>query len=121
MIFCVWLFSGLVFSVCQALPAMRTAPLECPLEDGNLLDVVLFAQNDAECRQMCQDNEKCIFYHFYRGAINDRAIDAEKVENQPAQCFLYDECNREVLAATEDCPLTKYAKNSKLAQISFKS
>ena len=91
----------------RALPMMRTAPMECPLEDGNLLDVVLFARNNEECRQMCQDNEKCIFYHFYQGATNDRAIDAENVENQPAQCFLYDMCNREVLPATEDCPLTK--------------
>jgi len=86
---------------------MRTAPMECPLDDGNLLDVVLFARNDQECRQMCQDNEKCIFYHFYQGATNNRAVDAENVENQPAQCFLYDMCNREVLPATEDCPLTK--------------
>ena len=92
----------------RALPMMRTAPMECPLENGNLLDVVLFAQNDQECRQMCQDNEKCIFYHFYQGGNgNDRAIDAEEPENQPAQCFLYDMCNREVLSASEDCPLTK--------------
>lgn len=84
--------------------------MECPLEDGNLLDVVLFAQSDDECRQMCQENEKCIFYHFYQGAApstNDRTFDAEKVENQPSQCFLYDACNREVLPATQDCPLTK--------------
>jgi hypothetical protein len=97
-----------VVPLIRALPMMRTAPLECPLDDGNLLDVVLFARNDEECRQMCQDNEKCIFYHFYKGAENDRALDgAEDVENQPAQCFLYDMCNREVLPATEDCPLTK--------------
>jgi len=97
-----------VVPLIRALPMMRTAPLECPLDDGNLLDVVLFARNDEECRQMCQDNEKCIFYHFYQGATNDRALDgAEDVENQPAQCFLYDMCNREVLPATEDCPLTK--------------
>ena len=44
---------------------------------------------------------------FLKGAINDRAIEAESVDNQPAQCFLYDGCNRLVLSATEDCPLTK--------------
>ena len=93
--------------VVSGLPMMRTAPMECPLEDGNLLDVVLFAKNYEECRQYCQDHEKCIFYHFYKGATNDLARDSEKVENQPAQCFLYDMCNREVLAATDDCPLTK--------------
>jgi len=90
-----------------ALPTMRQAPRECPLENGNLLDVVLFAKSDEECRQMCANNEKCIFYHFYKGATNDRAIASESVDNQPAQCFLYDACNREVLPATEDCPLTK--------------
>ena len=50
-----------------ALPTMRQAPRECPLENGNLLDVVLFAKSDEECRQMCANNEKCIFYHFYKG------------------------------------------------------
>ena len=101
------ILSSWTWSPAAALPMMRTAPMECPLDDGNLLDVVLFATSNEECRQMCQDNEKCIFYHFYRGATNDRAIDAEKVENQPAQCFLYDQCSREVLLATQDCPLTK--------------
>ena len=54
---------------------MRKAPRECPLENGNLLDVVLFARNDDECRKMCSHNEQCIFYHFYEGSnTNDRAI-----------------------------------------------
>ena len=57
-------------------------------------------------KKNCQENEKCIFYHFYEGTTpNDKAI--ESVQNQPAQCFLYDMCNREVLQATDDCPLTK--------------
>ena len=31
------------------------------------------------------------------------------LENQPSQCFLYDQCTRDVLEATVDCPLTRYA------------
>ena len=87
---------------------MRTAPTECPLEDGNLLDVVLFAKNEDECRDLCADNAQCIFYHFYDGVGNDRALENALVEgSQPAQCFLYDMCNRKVLPATDDCPLTR--------------
>jgi hypothetical protein len=100
----------LAFDMAHGLPMMRTAPIECPLEDGNLLDVVLFSKDIAECRQLCQDNEDCIFYHYYKGSSMDRkeATDGgEKVEKKPSQCFLYDMCTREVLPATEDCPLTK--------------
>ncbi len=65
------------------------------------------------CRQLCQQNEDCIFYHYYEGAsspdLDEDGVErgAENVDNQPSQCFLYDECSREVLAATDDCPLTK--------------
>ena len=40
-----------------ALPMMRTAPMECPLENGNLLDVHLFISDEAQCKQLCQANE----------------------------------------------------------------
>ena len=41
---------------------------------------------------------------------NDRALEDNNVlveGSQSAQCFLYDDCNRQVLPATEDCPLTR--------------
>jgi hypothetical protein len=40
-----------------ALPMMRTAPMECPLENGNLLDVHLFISDEVQCKQLCQANE----------------------------------------------------------------
>ena len=95
----------------RAIPRMRVAPLECPLQDGNLLDVGLFAQSEEECKELCAANAQCIFYHFYDGLDNnDRALEDNNVldeGSQSAQCFLYDDCNRQVLPATEDCPLTR--------------
>ena len=106
-----------LFATTLALPPLRLAPLKCPLENGNLLDVVLFKDSEEECRGVCQKDPKCIFYHFYEAGpqetLKKRARqegnenDLNLVENQPSQCFLYDGCNREVLMATDDCPLTK--------------
>jgi hypothetical protein len=45
----------------MTLPMMRTAPIECPLEDGNLLDVHLFISDEAQCKQLCQGNEVSSF------------------------------------------------------------
>ncbi len=42
--------SMLTLKSSEALPMMRTAPMECPLENGNLLDVVLFATSNADCK-----------------------------------------------------------------------
>ena len=101
-----------------ALPMMRTAPEECPLQDNNVLDVHLFVTSEDDCKQLCQDDEECVFYHYYQGSqpeqrnedeivFNENQILNEGAENQPAQCFLYDACNRVVRSATDDCPLTK--------------
>ena len=90
-----------------ALPTMSVAPKECPIENGNLLDAVLFAQNLEECLDMCARNERCLFYHYYEGSTDSTAENAEQVENKPAQCFLYGACNRKVLPATEECSLTR--------------
>jgi hypothetical protein len=46
-----------LLSPSQSLPMMRTAPTECPLENGNLLDVHLFISDEAQCKQLCQANE----------------------------------------------------------------
>ena len=51
----------------MCLPALRTAPQRCPLNNGNLLDVVLFVENEEQCKQKCRTEEKCIFYFFYEG------------------------------------------------------
>ena len=37
-----------------ALPALRMAPAKCPLENRNLLDVVLFIETEAVCRETCR-------------------------------------------------------------------
>ena len=102
-----WVF--LTFQYTWAIPRMRVAPLECPLQDGNLLDVGLFAQSEQECKELCAANAQCIFYHFYDGLDNnDRDLEENDNEvSQSAQCFLYDDCNRQVLPATDDCPLTR--------------
>ena len=47
------------------LPMMRTAPMECPLENGNLLDVHLFISDEAQCKQLCQANEVRLKYRNY--------------------------------------------------------
>ena len=101
-----------------ALPALRVAPAKCPLENRNLLDVVLFVETDMECKETCRKDPKCVFYQFYEAGPQEiqkkkaRSRDGadanyQSVENQPSQCFLYSACNREVLEATVDCPLTK--------------
>jgi len=87
----------------SALPKMRTAPEECPLQNGNLIDTILFVENSTACETLCTSSERCLFYYFYRGSGSNE-VDARK---QPPQCFLYDECNRRVLAATDKCPLNK--------------
>jgi hypothetical protein len=93
-------------TVTTALPKMRTAPEECPLQNGNLIDTILFIENSTDCEAMCSTNVRCLFFYYYPGTKNND-VDARK---QPAQCFLYDECNRRVLTATEKCPLNKYVK-----------
>jgi hypothetical protein len=51
------LLVGLAAKSALSLPMMRTAPTECPLENGNLLDVHLFISDEAQCKQLCQANE----------------------------------------------------------------
>ena len=59
-----------------ALPMMRTAPMECPLENGNLLDVHLFISDEAQCKQLCQANEVRLKYRHYNkpGSILHRVV-----------------------------------------------
>ena len=60
-------------------------------------------ENSTACEMLCANDELCLFYYYYPGSgSND--VDARK---QPPQCFLYDECNRKVIPATENCPLNK--------------
>lgn len=54
---CLVLLVGLAARSALSLPMMRTAPTECPLENGNLLDVHLFISDEAQCKQLCQANE----------------------------------------------------------------
>ena len=60
-----YFFGFFLIKATLAIPRMRVAPLECPLQDGNLLDVGLFATNEEECKELCASNAQCIFYHFY--------------------------------------------------------
>ena len=38
---------------------MRTAPEECPLQNGNLIDTALFVENSTMCETLCASNERC--------------------------------------------------------------
>jgi len=40
-------------------------------------------------------------------AVLSEENNLNNLEAQPTQCFLFDTCNRDVLEATVDCPLTK--------------
>lgn len=87
----------------KAAPQMRTAPEECPLQNGNLIDTILFVEDPGFCSDLCAKDEHCLYYFYYTGSgSND--ID---VRSQPAQCFLYDECARNVQMATDNCPITR--------------
>lgn len=99
-----YVFPALVsIGMTKAAPKMRTAPEECPLQNGNLIDTILFVEDNEFCENLCSKDEKCLYYFYYAGTgSND--ID---VRSQPAQCFLYDECERSVQMATENCPLTR--------------
>ena len=87
-----------------ALPRMRTAPQECPLEQGNLIDTVLFVENSTDCEDFCSRKNHCLYYYFYEGSVDSGDFDAN---DQPSQCFLYDECRRKVIAAGGQCPLNR--------------
>lgn len=111
---------GAPSALALALPDMKPAPISCPLENGNLLDVTLFVPDEEACKELCSFQKNCVFYGFYpEGNHKERmprvgdneTVPAnrkapESVGNQPAQCFLYDACSRDVLPATRDCPLT---------------
>eukprot|EP00095_Tigriopus_kingsejongensis_P005001 snap_masked-scaffold139_size317827-processed-gene-0.5 protein:Tk05001 transcript:snap_masked-scaffold139_size317827-processed-gene-0.5-mRNA-1 annotation:"kelch domain-containing protein" len=92
-----------LLTLVEALPRLRKAPEECPLQNGNLLDTILFVQDSAECEDKCSNHEECLFFYYYPGSGSNQ-IDAT---NQPAQCFLYDSCNRKVMKATNICPLNR--------------
>ena len=78
--------------------AIGTAPEKCPLQNGNLVDVDLFVESDAECKTKCENHEKCFFYFFYTAPTKNR---------QPPQCFLYETCDRLVEKAQPDCYIGK--------------
>ena len=40
--------------------------------------------------------------------VQDGFGEINNLEAQPSQCFLFDQCSRDVLEATVDCPLTRY-------------
>ena len=63
----------------------RSAPEECPLNDGNLLTVKLFIKNVDMCLQFCQANQMCNYYKFYAAQ-----------DGKPPQCFFYETCGRMV-------------------------
>ncbi|XP_040569991.1 uncharacterized protein [Lepeophtheirus salmonis] len=88
-----------LISFVECRPKMRSALRTCPLEDGNLLDVLLFVNNENECYEECADHESCLFYHYYK------SNDEEK--GQHSQCFLYDACTRHVHPAKSGCPINK--------------
>lgn len=67
------------------------------------MDTILFVQSSEECEEMCSNSEKCLFFYYYAGSGSNQ-VDAT---NQPAQCFLYDQCNRKVMKATNICPLNR--------------
>ena len=75
-----------------------TAPDKCPMQNGNMIDVDLFVESDAECRRKCEQHEDCFYYFFYTAPTKNR---------QPPQCFLYETCDRLVEVASKDCYIGK--------------
>ena len=74
----------------RALPMMRTAPMECPLEDGNLLDVVLFAGNDAGVNilqkiENCSEMKKKVFRNFQKFSIVQNMVESRIKLRQASQ------------------------------------
>ena len=92
----VLLFFGIIIVIDGA--AIGTAPEKCPLQNGNLIDVDLFVESDAECRRKCEASEECFYYFFYTAPTKNR---------QPPQCFLYETCDRLVEKADADCYIGK--------------
>ena len=94
---CVLLVFGLILIGIDG-AAIGTAPEKCPLQNGNLIDVDLFVESDAECRRKCEAKEECFYYFFYTAPTKNR---------QPPQCFLYETCDRLVEKADADCYIGK--------------
>ena len=105
-----------VFLVSTKIPLAARSAYNFPiLKIRNLLDVVLFVEKDEDCKVTCQNHPECVYYRFYEEGPQAKSAKAARaegrtaasVENQPAQCFLYSQCTREVQEATTACPLTK--------------
>ncbi len=45
-------------------PFMRSAPLRCPIDSANTLDVRLFVQDEEECFRHCERTTGCHFYRY---------------------------------------------------------
>jgi len=97
---------ALLFTVAPtaALPKMTRATSGCPVQNGNLVDPVLFVNNETQCEELCASNEACLYFYFFEGDTDTNSVDAT---DQPSQCFLYDGCTREVFPATPNCPLKR--------------
>jgi len=77
-------------------PLVRSAPEECPLNDGNLLTVKLFIKDVDMCLQFCQSDPMCNYYQFYAAQ-----------DGKPPQCFFYETCGRTVYEAPPECVMSK--------------
>eukprot|EP00095_Tigriopus_kingsejongensis_P003413 maker-scaffold1126_size61158-snap-gene-0.10 protein:Tk03413 transcript:maker-scaffold1126_size61158-snap-gene-0.10-mRNA-1 annotation:"microneme protein " len=75
---------------------MENAPIMCPIEDDNLIDVQLFTSGQKECAKECEKSDACKFYRFYSASFT-----------RPSQCFLFKSCGRKVEDASPDCMLNK--------------
>lgn len=84
----------------------HAAPQECPLQDQNVMRTVLFVEDDAECLDICSQELTCLYYYFYPGM----GADSFSAVEQPSQCFLYEECSRQVFPAPDNCPINRYVK-----------
>ena len=52
----------------MAAPKMRSAPTECPLQAGNVINTELFVEDEESCKDLCSRDEKCLFYYYYAGS-----------------------------------------------------
>ncbi|XP_040571187.1 uncharacterized protein [Lepeophtheirus salmonis] len=75
---------------------LKSAPQLCPIEDGNLIGVELFVEDEEECFKFCENSKECLFFRFFHA-----------LDQKPSQCYLFNTCGRHVESATSNCQLSR--------------
>ncbi len=48
----------------EARVLMRSAPLRCPIDNGNLIDVKLYVKDQQDCFKWCEVTDGCKFFRY---------------------------------------------------------